>query len=106
MAAGALSSRRSSLVVMMVCSVEPGGVMALRANGIAGEPKLAGMGFMTVRARHACCVHLALQEGAKVENLVPLLSIGVIERRLKPGCPEGVEEFFDPDARTRELLAA
>jgi hypothetical protein len=53
--------------------------MALRAHGIARWPEVSAVGVVTVRARHARGVHLALQERPVLVDLVLDLAVGVVQ---------------------------
>ncbi|MNQ84947.1 hypothetical protein D3C85_1000930 [compost metagenome] len=55
------------------------GVMALRADGIAAEAKLAGMRIVAVRAAHAGRVHAALGEGAVLEDFLVNLAVDFVQ---------------------------
>ena len=89
-------------MVMVRRGIERRGRVALGADSVAWSAELLCVGIVAVRAGDTRSVHAALQERGVGVNLIALLSIGVIEVRLKQCGTERVEKLL---SFIRELLS-
>ena len=101
----ALRSTFARLVVVMLDDVVAPRRMALRTGRVAGKTHLLGVRIMAVRATDARRVHLALQERAPDEDLVLLLTVGVVQPLAQGDREEVIEQRIAGTPTFRELAA-